>query len=145
MAEENKAVVRREIEELLNYMGNLDAAEEIIAPDYVSHEPTSGETRGREVAKQFAATYREAFPDLQTTIEDMVAEGDKVVVRFRGRGTHQGETEVFGPPTGKRMEMTGITINRVSDGKIVEAWTNSDALGMMQQLGLIPEPGQAGS
>jgi predicted ester cyclase len=145
MAEENKAVVRREIEELLNYMGNLDAAEEIIAPDYVSHEPTSGETRGREVAKQFAATYREAFPDLQTTIEDMVAEGDKVVVRFRGRGTHQGETEVFGPPTGKRMEMTGITINRVSDGKIIEAWTNSDALGMMQQLGLIPEPGQAGS
>jgi predicted ester cyclase len=145
MSEENKAVVRREIEELLNHMGNLDAAEEILAPDYVSHEPTSGETRGREVAKQFAATYREAFPDLQTTIEDMVAEGDKVVVRFRGRGTHQGETEVFGPPTGKRMEMTGITINRVSEGKIVEAWTNADALGMMQQLGLIPEPGQAGS
>jgi predicted ester cyclase len=95
------------------------------------------------VAKQFAATYREAFPDLQTTIEDMVAEGDKVVVRFRGRGTHQGETEAFGPPTGKRMEMTGITINRVSDGKIVEAWTNSDALGMMQQLGLIPSPEEA--
>ena len=138
-AEENKAVVRREMEELFNQGGNLDVADEIIAPNYVSYEPTSGEVRGIEGAKQFAATYREAFPDLQNTIEDMVAEGDKVVVRFRGRGTHQGETEAFGPPTGKRMEMTGITIKRLSDGKIVEAWTNFDALGMMQQLGLIPE------
>jgi predicted ester cyclase len=144
-AEENKAVVRREFEEILNHTGNLDAADEIIAPNYVSHEPTSGETRGIEWAKQFAATYRQAFPDLQNTIEDMVAEGDKVVVRFRGRGTHQGDTEAFGPPTGKRMEITGITINRLSEGKIVEAWTNVDALGMMQQIGMIPEPGQAAS
>jgi steroid delta-isomerase-like uncharacterized protein len=138
-AEENKAVVRREIEELFNHTGNLDAADEIITPDYVSYEPTSGETRGIEGARQFAATYREAFPDLQSTIEDMVAEGDKVVVRFRARGTHQGETEAFGPPTGKRMEITGITIKRVSEGKIAEAWTNFDALGMMRQLGMIPE------
>jgi predicted ester cyclase len=72
----------------------------------------------------------------------MVAEGDKVVMRFRGSGTHEGETEAFGPPTGKRMEITGITIKRLSEGKIVEAWTNSDALGMMQQLGLIAEPQQ---
>ncbi len=142
MSEENKAVVRREMEELFNHTGNLDAVEEIIGPDYVSYEPTSGETRGIEGARQFAATYREAFPDLQTTIEDMVAEGDRVVVRFRGRGTHQGETEAFGPPTGKRMEITGITINRVSDGKIAEAWTNADTLGMMQQLGQLPEAGQ---
>jgi predicted ester cyclase len=93
----------------------------------------------RRRPKQFAATYRQAFPDLQNTVEDMVAEGDKVVVRFRARGTHQGETEAFGSPMGKRMDMTGITIKRLSDGKIVEAWTNFDALGMMQQLGLIPE------
>ena len=144
-AEENKVVVRREMEELFNHTGNLDATEEIIDPNYVSYEPTSGETRGIEGAKQFAATYREAFPDLTCTIEDMVAEGDKVVVRFRARGTHQGETEAFGPPTGKRMEITGITIKRLSEGKIVEAWTNFDALGMMQQLGLIPEPAQAES
>src|SRR5215207_1201478 len=144
-AEENKAVVRREMEELFNHTGNLDVADEIIAPNYVSYEPTSGETRGIEGAKQFAATYREAFPDLENTIEDMVAEGDKVVVRFRARGTHQGETEAFGPPTDKRMEITGITIKRLSEGKIVEAWTNFDALGMMQQLGLIPEPAQAES
>ena len=144
-AEENKAVVRREMEELFNHTGNLDVADEIIDPNYASYEPTSGETRGIEEAKQFAATYREAFPDLENTIEDMVAEGDKVVVRFRARGTHQGETEAFGPPTGKRMEITGITIKRLSEGKIVEAWTNFDALGMMQQLGLIPEPAQAES
>jgi predicted ester cyclase len=144
-AEGNKAVVRREFEEILNHTGNLHAADEIFAPNYVSHEPTSGEVRGIEGAKQFAATYRQAFPNLQTTIADMVAEGDKVVVRFRGRGTHQGDTEAFGPPTGKRMEITGITIKRLSEGKIVEAWTNFDALGMMQQLGMVPEPGQAAS
>ena len=96
-AEENKAAVRREVEELYNHTGNLDVADEIFSPDYVSYEPTSGETRGIEGARQFAATFREAFPDLQCTIDDMVAEGDKVVMRFRGSGTHQGETETFGP------------------------------------------------
>jgi predicted ester cyclase len=145
MSEENKAVVRREMEELFNHTGNLDAVDEIIHPDYVGYEPTSGETRGIEGARQFAATYREAFPDLENTIEDMVAEGDKVVVRFRARGTHQGGTEAFGPPTGKQMEITGITIKRISDGKIVESWTNFDALGMMHQLELMPVPGQLGS
>ena len=138
-AEENKAVVRREMEELFNQGGNLDAADEIYAPDYVGHEPTTGDIRGVEAAKQFAASMRQAFPDLQTTIEDQVAEGDKVVTRFRARGTHQGETEDFGPPTGNRIEVTGITIEQFADGKIVEDWTNFDALGMMQQLGLIPE------
>ncbi len=72
--EENKAVVRREVEELYNHTGNLDAADEIFSPDYVSYEPTSGETRGIEGAKQFAAAYREAFPDLQNTIENLVAD-----------------------------------------------------------------------
>jgi steroid delta-isomerase-like uncharacterized protein len=141
-AEENKAVVYREMEELFNHTGNLDAVEEIVSPHYVSYEPTSGEVRGIEGARQFAANYRQAFPDLENTVEDMVAEGDKVVVRFRARGTHEGETEAFGPPTGKRMDITGITIKRVADGKIAEAWTNFDALGMMQQLGLIPEAAQ---
>ena len=73
-AEENKALVRREMEELFNHTGNLDAADEIIAPDYVSYEPTSGEVRGIEGAKRFAAAYREAFPDLQNTIENLVAD-----------------------------------------------------------------------
>ena len=137
--EENKAMVRREIEEIFNHTGNLDAAEEIYASNYVGHEPTFGDTHGPEGAKQFAAAYRQAFPDLQTTIEDQVAEGDKVVTRFRARGTHQGETEDFGPATGNRIEVTGITIEQFADGKIVEDWTNFDALGFMQQLGLVPE------
>jgi predicted ester cyclase len=92
-----------------------------------------------EGAKQFAAEYRQAFPDIQTTMEDQVAEGEKVVTRFTARGTHQGETEDFGPPTGTRIEVTGITIEQFSEGKIVEDWTNFDALGLMQQLGLVPE------
>jgi steroid delta-isomerase-like uncharacterized protein len=136
-AEENKAVLRREVEELYNHTGNLDAVEELFSPEYVSYESTSGETRGIEGARQFAATFRQAFPDLECTIEDMIAEGDKVVMRFRGSGTHRGETEAFGPPTGKQMEISGITIKRLSEGKIVEAWTNFDALGMMEQLGVI--------
>ncbi len=139
-AEENKAVVRREMEEIFNQGGNLDAVEEIYAPEYVGHEPTFGDIRGVEAVKQFAATYRQAFPDLQTTIEDQVAEGDKVVTRFTSRGTHQGETEDFGPPTGTRIEVTGITIEQFSEGKIVEDWTNWDALGLMQQLGLMDQP-----
>jgi predicted ester cyclase len=141
--EENKTVLRREVEELYNNTGNLEVVEEIFSPNYVSHEPTSGEVRGIEGARQFAANFRKAFPDLQNTIEDMVAEGDKVVMRFRGSGTHEGETEAFGPPTGRRMEITGITIKRLSGGKIVEAWTNFDAMGMMQQLGVTASAQQA--
>ena len=144
-AEENKAVLRREVGELYNHAGDLDAADEIFAPDYVGYEPTSGETRGIEGARRFAATFREAFPDLECTIEDMIAEGDKVVMRFRGGGTHRGETEAFGPATGRRMEMTGITIKRLSGGKAAESWDNFDALGMMHQLRMVPEPQQAES
>jgi steroid delta-isomerase-like uncharacterized protein len=143
-AEENKAIARREMEELFNHTGNLDVADDIYAPDFVSHEPTSGDTRGVEGTKQFAA-YRQAFPDLECTIEDQVAEGDKVVTRWRGRGTHQGETEELGPPSGNRLEITGISIERFSEGKIAESWDTYDALGMMQQLGMVPEPQQAES
>src|SRR5215210_6597213 len=144
-AEENKAVVRWEFEEMFNQGGNLDAAEEIYAPDYVGHEPTFGDSHGVEDAKQFAADFRQAFPDIQSTIEDMVAEGDKVVTRFRARGTHQGETEDLGPPTGKRVEITGISMSTVVEGKLVEDWTNFDAMGMMQQLGMVPEAQQGES
>jgi steroid delta-isomerase-like uncharacterized protein len=140
--EENKAIVRREIEELFNHTGNLDVAEEVYAPGFVGHDPTMPEDlQGVEAAKQFAATFRSAFPDLTCTIEDQIAEGDKVVTRWSASGTHQGETEELGPPTGNRMEITGISIERLSDGKVVESWDNYDALGMMQQLGHIPEPG----
>jgi predicted ester cyclase len=74
-----------------------------------------------------------------------VTEGDKVVSRFRARGTHQSETEDLGPPTGNRTEITGISMSTVIEGKIVEDWTNYDAMGMMHQLGMVPEPQQAES
>jgi predicted ester cyclase len=82
--------------------------------------------------------YRQAFPDLDTTTEDLISEGDKVVVRWTTSGTHQGETEAFGPATGNRMEIMGITIQRFEDGKIAEGWTLADTLGQMQQLGMAP-------
>ena len=144
MSDENKALVRREIEELFNQGGNLDVAEEVYAPDFVGHDPTMPEAiHGIEGARQFAAGMRSAFPDLTCTIEDQVAEGDKVVTRWRASGTHQGETEGLGSPTGNRMEMTGISIERLSEGKVVESWDNYDAMGMMQQLGHIPSPEEA--
>jgi steroid delta-isomerase-like uncharacterized protein len=145
-AEENKAIARREMEELFNHTGNLDVADDIYAPDFVGHGPTQPEDlHGVEAARQFAATMRSAFPDLTCTIEDQVAEGDKVVTPWRGRGIHQGETEELGPPSGNRLEITGISIERFSEGKIAESWDTYDALGMMQQLGMVPEPQQAES
>ena len=142
-AEENKATARRMVEELFNQGGDLDVADEIFAPNYVSHEPAFGDLHGVEAIKQFAATERQAIPDLQNTVEDQVAEGNKVATRFRGRGTHTGETEAFGPPTDNSYEVTGLTLQRFNDdGKIVEDWTIFDALGMMQQLGMAPGPDQ---
>jgi steroid delta-isomerase-like uncharacterized protein len=141
-AEENKALVRRSFEEVFN-QGNLDAIEEIFASDYVLHDPTSPEEiRGIEGMRQYVSMYRTAFPDLQQTIEDQIAEGEKVATRLTGRGTHQGELMGF-PPTGNRVEAVGIVINRISGGKIAESWANYDALGMMQQIGAVPEPGQS--
>jgi steroid delta-isomerase-like uncharacterized protein len=136
--QENKALARRELEELYSDTGNLDTAEEIYAPDLVSHSSGSEDIRGVQAAKHFAASYRRAFPDLWTIVEELLAEGDKVVARWTMRGTHQGETEELGPPTGKRIEATGISIYRVEGGKIAEYWVIYDALGMMRQLGFIP-------
>jgi predicted ester cyclase len=90
LSEENQAIARREIEELYNHTGNLDAAAEIYAPGYVGHDPTLPEdVRGVEAVRQYAAAMRSAFPDLTCTIEDQVAEGEKVVTRWIGGGTHQ--------------------------------------------------------
>jgi predicted ester cyclase len=139
--EENKALARREIEEIFNAKGNLDAAaEEIYAPNYMSHQPAGNEDlRGLEAIKQFAAGLRRAFPDLQITIEDQIAEGDKVVTRLTSRGTHRGE--LWGiVPTGREAEVSSVSTNRIEGGKIVEHWTCADRLGMMQQLGVIEQP-----
>jgi predicted ester cyclase len=135
LSEENKAIVRRQEEELFT-QGNLDAADEIYAPDYVGHDPSNPEDiRGLEAAKQAAADYRKAFPDLR------IAEGDKVAARLRFRGTHRGEVQGIAP-TGRRVDCTGIVISRMEGGKIAEDWANFDDLGMMQQLGAISKPGQ---
>ena len=143
MSEENKALVRRFIEDLFN-TGNLAVADEIIAQDSVNHDPNLGELpRGPEGTKQVVNLYRSAFPDTNLTVEEQLAEGEKVVTRWTGRGTHQGELMGV-PPSGNRVEISGITINRISGGKIAESWSNYDALGMMQQIGAIPEPGQQG-
>ena len=146
--EENKAVARRVVEELFNHDGNLDAAHELFSSEYVGYVAGSDDLHGAQGVKHFAATERQAIPDLKNTIEDQVAEGDKVVTRYRAQGTHTGETEAFGPPTGNRIDMTGMVIDRVGGGKIAESWIVYDALGMMQQLGFIPQAGgqeEAGS
>lgn len=137
MAEENKALVRRWFEDLFNE-GNPDVADEIIAPDHLDHDPALPDLPiGPEGQKQLVNLYRSAFPDARITIEEQVAEGDTVVTRWSGRGTHQGELMGVAP-TGKQVTITGIVINHISEGKIVESWTNYDALGMLQQIGAIP-------
>ncbi len=136
MSEENKALARYSWEVVSQR--NPDLLEEVYAADVVWHEPEL-DVQGLEEAKQFFSKYLTAFPDFNATVEDAIAEGDKAVTRWTIRGTHQGEVEDFGPPAGRQIEMEGITIHRIEDGKIVEEWERYDNLGVMQQLGLAPE------
>jgi steroid delta-isomerase-like uncharacterized protein len=136
MSEENKDLARYSWE--LVSQRNPDLLEEVYAADIVWHEPDQ-DVQGLEEAKQFYSMYLSAFPDLHATVEEVIAEGDKAVTRWTIRGTHQGEIEEFGPPTGKQVELEGITIHRIEDGKIVEEWERYDNLGLLQQLGLVPE------
>jgi len=133
---ENSALVRRFITEIFN-QGNLEVAEEILAPDYMHHDPTTGQFgSGIEGFKQMISLYRQAF-DLHIVLEDQIAAEDKVVDRWTGHGTHQGEFMGMAP-TGRKITATGISIHRIEDGKIAETWNNYDALGIFQQLGTIP-------
>lgn len=142
--EENKALARRLYEEVFN-RGNLDAAEELVTGDFLPHDPSVPEEfSGPEGLKQFAAMYRSVFPDLNIAVEDQVAEADKVVTRFTASGTHQGELMGVAP-TGSRVEISGISLHRISGSRIAEDWANYDALGMMRQIGAIPAPEQAGA
>jgi predicted ester cyclase len=128
--EDNKALVRREQEELWNHTGNLDAAEELFVPEQA------------EAARQEAADFRRGFPDVVSIIEDLIAEGDRVAARWRARATHRGEY-VGVPPTGKEVEFTGISVYRIEGEKIAESWTEEDELGLMRQIGAVPEPGRS--
>jgi steroid delta-isomerase-like uncharacterized protein len=132
--EKNKDLICRAFKEVYN-QGNFDAVDEIYDKDFKSYTPPDM-LKGPESVKQYASMLRSAFPDLNLTIEDQIAEGDKVVTRFSIAGTHKGEYMGI-VPTNKFITGTGITIHRIANGKAVESWDNFDALGMMQQMGAI--------
>jgi steroid delta-isomerase-like uncharacterized protein len=135
-ADTNKEIVRRLGVE--PWEGNVGVIDELVAADYVGHDPAQPEMHGPEGIKEFVTTYLAGFPDGKITIDEQLAEGDLVATRWTGRGTHGGELMGI-PPTGKQVTVSGITISRVKDGKVVEEWTNWDTLGMLQQLGVVPE------
>jgi steroid delta-isomerase-like uncharacterized protein len=136
--EENKAVIRR-------YFAEIDARREaavlddFVSPDFVDHSPSPGFTPDLEGLRKSFDHFLAATPDGYHVVEDMFAEGDKVVTRVTATGTQTGE--LFGiPATGRSFTVTGITIHRLSDGRIVEHWNEVDNFGAMQQLGVIPTP-----
>ena len=136
MSEENKAIVRRVFDEVWN-QGRMEVVDELTSSDFVDHDTQNPnrETRGPDAVKPVVSMYRQAFPDLEMRVEAMYADGDCVITRWTGVGTHTGEMPGM-PATGKSSTVTGITIDRIEDGKVVESWTNWDTLGMLQQLGI---------
>lgn len=141
MSEENKAIVRRFYEGFAN-QANLSVAEELVATDFVDHNPPSPEIApGLEGVKQVFTLFQSAFPDGNLAVDDQIAEGDKVVTRMTFRGTHKGELMGV-PPTGKTVTIGVIAIIRLEGGQLVERWGESDTMGMMQQLGVVPMPGE---
>ena len=139
MSEANKAISRRIFDIFSG--GDLSILDEVLADSYVDHNPFPGQAPGREGVTQIITDMRAAFPDLQVTQEDQIAEGDKVVTRWSASGTHQGDFQGI-PPTGKRVDVSGIVIDRIAGGQIVDHWEQFDSMSMMIQLGAIPAPGQ---
>ncbi len=136
---DNKVLVRRFYEEAFNQR-NLALVDELCTTHHVFHNPPIT-LHSKEEFKQFLSLYITAFPDARFTVEDEIAEGDKVASRYTFRGTHQGNLMGI-PPTGKQVTVTGIIINRIVGGKSEEGWLNFDALGLLQQLGVVPVPEQ---
>ena len=138
MSEPDKAIVRRLFEELWN-KGNLSLADELFAPNYEHHDASTLDFgRGPDSEKKRATLYRTAFPDIHLTMEEVIAEGEIVMTRWSCRGTHKGDLSGIAP-TGKQINISGVTIARLANGKLAESWVNWDALGLMQQLGVVPE------
>jgi predicted ester cyclase len=137
-AEQNKMVIQRWFDDFIN-KNNMSLAEELIDPNYVNHflPPTAG--KGPEAEKQIMVMFFSAFPDLQGTIEDLFAEGDKVSARIIWRGSNGGSFMGM-PPTGKQVAFASNNIFRVANGKITENWPQVDIMGLMQQLGAVPTP-----
>ena len=138
LSKENKVLVRRAFEEVW-HKGNLEVLDEIMAPDVIVHIAPPGAPPTGESVKQMTVAILNAFSERQADLEDLIAEGDKVVERWRFSGKHTGEFMGL-PPTHKQVTFSGISIMRIVGGKVVEEWDQVDALGMMQQLGLVPSP-----
>ncbi len=144
--ETNKALVCRTSEEVWN-QGKIAVLDEVLAPNFVFRDPALPEPHSLEDYKRYVTQLRSAFPDLHFTIEDTIAEGDKVVMRWTWHGTNTGDfvTPMMRlPATGKHVTVTGITFLYLAEGKVVEMWINPDTLGLFQQLGLIPMPEPVG-
>jgi len=139
-AEQDKALIVRFVEELFN-RGNIGIVDEIFAPDFIEREQLPpGIPSGREGVKVLATMLRSAFPDFKATIDDILAEGDKVVIRMTWSGTQKGEFMGV-PATGKRVSFGVIDIIRITNGKLVEHWGQMDSMSLMQQLSAIPAQG----
>jgi steroid delta-isomerase-like uncharacterized protein len=134
----NKAIYRRWFEEVVTGR-NLALADELLAADYALHFPGMPAPLDRTGHLQLLGMFHTAFPDWREVVEDVIAEGDRVVIRVTGSGTHSGDFQGM-PPTGKWVTATGVGIGRIADGRIVESWAEYDALGLLQQLGAIPAP-----
>ncbi len=134
LSQQNKTLARRWFEDIFS-RGDLDAANEILSADFVDHL-TQEDERGFQELKHYVTEYRSAFPDIQDTVEDVVAEGDKVVVRWTSRGTHQGEFKGVAP-TGRHVTFTGMRLFRIAQNKIAESWVNIDERGLQEQLGAV--------
>ena len=132
---QNKSLAQRVWDEVW-HQGDLDRIDDLFASDFVRHDP-GRELRGPEQNRQFVRELRGAFPDLHFTVQDEVAEGDRVCVRYRFEGTHAGAFRGI-PPTTKRIAYSGILIYRILNNKIAEQWTEFDLLGFLKQLGALP-------
>lgn len=142
-AEENKAVARRYVEEGFN-AGSMEALDELFAPDFVNHDPGAPAVHDLEGLKESIRMLRQSFPDVRTSIDALLTDGDYVTKRFTVRGTQQREFNGI-PPTGKQIVCQGIDVSRISGGKIQELWMSFDYLGVLQQLGVLPQPEQVGA
>jgi steroid delta-isomerase-like uncharacterized protein len=139
-AEDNKALVRRFVDEVQS-KGSTDLIDEICSPEFVNHSAPPGLPADREGIKILTTMFKGALPDSYFSVEDMIAEGDKVVTRKTFHGTHEGEFMGI-PPSGRPVNVSLIDVVRISDGRVVEHWSVGDNLGMMQQLGAMPQPGE---
>ena len=135
-AEQNKSIVRRWVEEGWNKR-NLALIDQLFTPNFYQHETGPETVNSSEALKQFHAGYLSAIPDLQFTIEDLIAEGDKVVWRFKATG-HQNGALMGMPASGKAVAVTGTITFRLENSRMAEAWLNLDVLGLLQQVGIIP-------